>query len=61
MVDHDQKIWARKQIIDIGKYSIVNRTIKLWNQLPAETMANILSRSHNFKKRVRKVIISEVK
>jgi hypothetical protein len=29
MVDHDQKIWARKQIIDIGKYFIVNRTIKL--------------------------------
>jgi len=61
MVDQDQKIWARIQIIDIGKYSFVNTTIKLWNQLSAEALANILSRSHNFKKRVRKVTISEVK
>jgi len=36
--DHDHKIRARKQRTDIGKYSFVNRTIKLWNQLPAEVL-----------------------
>jgi len=34
--DHVQKIRDRKQRTDIGKYSFVNRTIKNWNQLPAE-------------------------
>jgi hypothetical protein len=59
--DQDQKIRVRKQIIDIEKYSIVNRTIKLWNQLPAEALATFPWRSHNFKKGVRKIIMSEVK
>jgi hypothetical protein len=36
--DNDRKIRARKQITDIGKYFFVNRTIKLWNQLPAEAL-----------------------
>ena len=36
--DHNRKIRARKQRIDIGKNSFVNRTIKLWNQLPAEAL-----------------------
>jgi len=31
-VDHVRKIMDRKQRTDIGKYSIVNRTIKNWNQ-----------------------------
>jgi hypothetical protein len=35
-VDHDRKIRSRKQKVDIGKYSFVNRTILLWNQLPAD-------------------------
>ena len=34
--DHNRKIRARKQRTDIGKYSFVNRTIKLRNQLPAK-------------------------
>jgi len=42
----------------IGKYSFVNRTINLWNQLPAQTFP---SRSNIFKKKVGKVIISEVR
>jgi len=29
--DQDLKIWDRKQKTDIGKYSFVHRTIKLWN------------------------------
>jgi hypothetical protein len=37
-VDHVQKIRGRKQRTDIGKYSFVNRTIKNWNQLPAEVL-----------------------
>ena len=35
-VDRVRKIRDRKQITDIGKYSFVNRTIKNWNQIPAE-------------------------
>jgi hypothetical protein len=30
-----RKIKSRKQRTDIGKYSFVNRTIPLWNNLPA--------------------------
>jgi hypothetical protein len=37
-VDHVRKITDRKQRTDIGKYSFVNRTIKNWNQLPAEAL-----------------------
>jgi hypothetical protein len=44
-----------------GKYSFVNRTIRHWNQLPAEALAIFSSSSHVFRKRVRKVIISEMK
>jgi hypothetical protein len=61
MDDHDRKIRARKKRRDIEKYSFINRTIKLCNQLPAEALATFPCRSHIFKKRVRKVIISEVK
>jgi len=37
--DHDGKTRVRKQRTDIGKYCFVNRTIKPWNQLPAEALA----------------------
>jgi len=37
-VDHIRKIRNRKQRTDIGKYSFVNRTIRLWNRLPAEIL-----------------------
>ena len=46
---------------DIGKYCFVNRTIKLWNQLPAEPIATFPFKSHIIRKRVRRVIISEEK
>jgi hypothetical protein len=36
--DHDCKFRARKQRTDIGKYSFANRSVKLWNQLPAEAL-----------------------
>jgi hypothetical protein len=35
-VDHFRKIRDRKKRTDIGKYSFENRTIKNWNQPPAE-------------------------
>jgi len=37
-VDHVRKIMYRKQRTDMAKYSFVNRTIKNWNQIPAETL-----------------------
>lgn len=59
-VDHKQKIKNRRQRTDIGKYSFVNRTIELWNQLPAETLEPLLSVS-TFRKRVRKVYLRKNK
>jgi hypothetical protein len=35
-VDHKWKIRKKDQRMDIGKYSVVNRTINLWNSLPVE-------------------------
>jgi hypothetical protein len=57
--DHDRKIRTRKHRTGIGKYSFVNREIKLWNQLPAEELATFSCKSHIFRKRVMKVIINE--
>jgi len=59
--EHDREIRIRKQRADIEKHFIVNRTIKLRKQLPAEGLATFPFLSHIFIKRVRKVIISEVK
>jgi hypothetical protein len=59
--DHDRKIRTRKQKPDIGKYSFVNRTIKLWNNLPAEALVSFPCKPHIFRKRVRKLNISEAK
>jgi hypothetical protein len=55
-VDHDRKIRSRKQRTDFGKYSLVNRTIQLWNQLPADALWTLSCKPSNFRKRVRKVI-----
>jgi hypothetical protein len=55
-VDHDRKIRSRKQKTDIGKYSFVNKTIQLWNHLPADALGSLPSKSINFRKRVRKII-----
>ena len=58
---HDRKIRARKQRTGIGRYCFVNRTIKLWNQLPAEALAAVTCKSQVLRKKVRKVIVSEEK
>jgi len=59
--DHDRKIRAKKKRTDIGKYYFVNRTIKLWNRLPAGALAAFSCKSHVFRKRVREMIVSEEK
>jgi len=51
--DHDRKIRATKQRTNIGTHSFVKRTVKLWNQLPAETLLTFLCKSYIFRKRVR--------
>jgi hypothetical protein len=56
MVDLNRKIRSRKQKTDIGKYSFVNRTIQVWNQLPADVLGSLSCRPSHFRKRVRKVI-----
>jgi hypothetical protein len=55
-VDLDRKIRSRKQKTDIGKYSFINRTIQLWNQLPAGALGTLSCKPINFRKKVRKVI-----
>jgi hypothetical protein len=60
-VDHVRKIRDRKQRTDIRKYSFVNRTIKIWNQLSAEVLGAFLCKPNTFRKRVRKAIINGVK
>jgi hypothetical protein len=58
--NHDCEFGARRQRAVIGKYCFVNRIIKLWNKLPAETLATFCCKSRIFRS-VRKVIISEEK
>jgi hypothetical protein len=55
-VDHNRKITSRKQKTDIGKYSFVNMTIQLWNQLLADVLGTLSCKPSNFRSRVRKVI-----
>jgi hypothetical protein len=59
--DHDRKIRSRKQRTDIGKYSFVNRTVKFWNNLPAEALVTFPCKPHIFRKRVREINTSEVR
>jgi hypothetical protein len=51
-----KKIRSRKQRTDIGKYSFVNRTIQLCNQLPADALEALSCKPSNFRKRDRKGI-----
>jgi len=56
-VDHVQKIRDRKQRMRIGKYSLVNGTIRNWKQLPAEALMIFPFKHKTFRKRVRKAIV----
>jgi len=55
-IDHERKIRNRKQRTDIGKYSFFNRTIRLWNRLPADLLGTLPCKISAFRKRVRRVI-----
>jgi hypothetical protein len=46
----------RRQRTDIGKYSFVNKIIRLWNRLPAEIIGTLPCKPSVFRKRVRRVI-----
>ena len=59
-IDHEQKIRSRRQRMDIGKYSFVNKTIQDWNQLPAEVLGTLPCKLKTLKKRVRKAIIEVI-
>jgi hypothetical protein len=56
-VDHKRKIRIRRQRADVGKYSFVNRTIQLWNRLPADVLETLPCKQITFKKMARKAII----
>ena len=60
-LDRVRKIRDRKQITDVGNYSFVNRTIKNWNQLPAEALGAFPYKPNIFRNKVRKAIITGVK
>jgi hypothetical protein len=47
---------CRKQKTDIGKYSFVNKTIQVWNQLPADVLGTLSCKPSTFRKRIMKVI-----
>jgi len=59
-VDHVRKIRDREQRTNIGKYSFVNRTIKNWDQLPAEALGTFPRKPKIFGNRVRKAIVNGV-
>jgi len=57
--DHNRKIRARKERTEVGKYSFVNRTINIWNQLAAGLLASFHCKIKTFRKSVNKVVTSE--
>ena len=57
--DHNRKIRNRKQRTDVGKFSLVNRTIEIWNQLPESLLASILCKLNTFRKRHKNVVTSK--
>jgi hypothetical protein len=56
--DHNPKNMTRKNRIDGGKYSFVNRAIQSWNQLPAVLLGSFPCKLNTFTKRVKKVVTS---
>jgi hypothetical protein len=60
-VDHFWKIRAREIGTDIRNFSFVNRTIADWNRLPEGAIGNSYLNTHVFRKRVRAIIIRELK
>jgi hypothetical protein len=50
-----EKLGAGSKETDIGKYSFVNRTTQLWNELPVDALETTSCNLSNFRKRVRNV------
>jgi len=57
--NHNWKIRTRKQRIDVGKFSFINRTINSCNQLPASLLASFPCKLNTFRKRVKNVVTSK--
>ena len=57
--DNSCKIRVRKQRTDVGKNSFVNRTTEPWNQLTTDVLEIVPYKTHSFREKVRKVILSE--
>jgi hypothetical protein len=47
--DHEREIRRRRRRTDIGIYSFVDRTIRLWNRLPAEFLGTVLCEQNIFR------------
>ena len=56
--DHSRKIGCRRQKTDIGKYSVVNRTVDDWNRLPAEVLQQLPCNSSVFKNKLKEGDVS---
>jgi hypothetical protein len=50
------KLGTENKKADVRKYSFVNRTIQLWNQLTAVALRPLSCKPSNFRNKVRKVI-----
>jgi hypothetical protein len=50
---------TRKQRTGVGKYSLVNRTIRSWNQLPAGLLSSFPCKLNTFRKRVQNAVTSK--
>jgi hypothetical protein len=57
--DHNLKMRTRKQRTDVGKYSLVNMTTKIWKQLPASLLTSFPYKLNMFRKRVKNVVRSK--
>jgi hypothetical protein len=60
-VVHERKIRSRKQKTDVRKYSFVNRTIQLLNQLPAEALETLSCKPDNFGNKLGNDTLGKVK
>jgi hypothetical protein len=58
-LDRNWKIRTRNHRTEVGKHSLVHRTIKSWNQLHAGLLASFPCKLNTFKERVKNVVTSK--
>jgi hypothetical protein len=51
-----RKLRTERSGRDVGKYSLVNGTIQLWNQLPEDALGALSCKPSSFRIRIRKLI-----